>query len=392
MAKIKLTPSELIAQGAEMNGLKSQYENLFLSVEGILQAVNQNWSANLSNNFSGKLKAAQDSFAGITVMLQNGAQAAVNSAGSFESLDSQLASMMMGQNEEDSALAETSEKKDQGDIYDVTDWIKGMLGTSGKILEKDEYGYAGATLGYITALTKAMGKAVEGEADIQDYLKIMDKGFGVTGKLLDSDRLGILSSLSGLLAEGKEIPTEEGIGKTLSGLDGVIEEAGNLSFDVGDCLGLKKAGLAGTAEAQKALTGIVTAFTMGTHLVGDVISYSEDGNLSAQDIADTLIDTGAAGGTSLVKGLTFGLLDIDAEGAVQTYKDNAEAVSDFLYDTGIPLEAQCVLGVVSAPVTFAVSTVEIAAETVEKPLRVLESGVNWAAEKVTSGVLKYIEE
>lgn len=96
MGKIELTPSELLNQSAEMNSLAGQYESLFSGVSSILNDVNANWSANLANNFGGKMKTAQSSFSNVTSMLKNGAEAARTSAENFQSIDSQLAKASEG--------------------------------------------------------------------------------------------------------------------------------------------------------------------------------------------------------------------------------------------------------------------------------------------------------
>ena len=78
--KIQLTPSELISQSSEMSALQGEYEALFGRVHSTLRSVNDSWSANLSNNFSGKISSAQKSFANMTTLLGQGASVAANSA------------------------------------------------------------------------------------------------------------------------------------------------------------------------------------------------------------------------------------------------------------------------------------------------------------------------
>lgn len=94
MAKISLDPQELKNQAFQMTSLGAEYETLFSGVNSILTNVNHNWSQNLSNNFSGKISAAQRSFSQVTEMLKFGADAANSSAESFESIDVQLSKFM----------------------------------------------------------------------------------------------------------------------------------------------------------------------------------------------------------------------------------------------------------------------------------------------------------
>lgn len=88
---IKLTPEELQAQAAEMKALEKEYTSLFSNVSSELGKVNSNWSPNLSNNFTGKIRSAQNRFMYITEELNNGAKVADSCAITFRSVDSELA-------------------------------------------------------------------------------------------------------------------------------------------------------------------------------------------------------------------------------------------------------------------------------------------------------------
>lgn len=90
MAKIKLDPSILLEQSVEMETLGKEYDVLFSGVTSILNQTNNNWSANLAHNFSGKITTAQKGFAGVVDMLNYGASAAKTSAESFQSIDLQM--------------------------------------------------------------------------------------------------------------------------------------------------------------------------------------------------------------------------------------------------------------------------------------------------------------
>ena len=94
--KIQLTPAELLAQSQEMLSLQKEFESLFGQTNTLLNQVNQNWSANLANNFAGKLASAQKSFANVVAMLEQGGTLAATSAKTFESMDSLLSKVMSG--------------------------------------------------------------------------------------------------------------------------------------------------------------------------------------------------------------------------------------------------------------------------------------------------------
>lgn len=94
--KIQLTPQELLAQSQEMLSLQGDYEDLFKQSETLLNRVNENWSATLANNFSGKILSAQKSFRQISTMLGSGGNLAAESARTYESVDSLLAKNING--------------------------------------------------------------------------------------------------------------------------------------------------------------------------------------------------------------------------------------------------------------------------------------------------------
>lgn len=93
---ISLTPELLKSQAGQMESLMNQYDSLFSGVTCTLNAVNGNWSENLSNNFAAKITSAQKSFSGILDTLQYGANAASASAASFEEIDTSLSKALGG--------------------------------------------------------------------------------------------------------------------------------------------------------------------------------------------------------------------------------------------------------------------------------------------------------
>ena len=97
MAEIKLSSEELKSQAAKMISMQQQYDDFFKSTVGELNNLNGNWSSLLANNFIGKITSAQKSFSNISKMLEQGAQAANQSALTFESVDKMLAKLDLGE-------------------------------------------------------------------------------------------------------------------------------------------------------------------------------------------------------------------------------------------------------------------------------------------------------
>ena len=94
--KVQLTPAQLLAQSQEMLSLQKDYESLFQETSTLLNQINGNWSANLANNFLGKITSAQKGFGHICDMLEQGGNLAAVSANTFESMDSLLSKAMQG--------------------------------------------------------------------------------------------------------------------------------------------------------------------------------------------------------------------------------------------------------------------------------------------------------
>ncbi|MBR6526971.1 MAG: hypothetical protein IKT45_03415 [Lachnospiraceae bacterium] len=122
--KIQLTPAELLAQSQEMLSLQKEFESLFGQTNTLLTQVNQNWSANLANNFVGKLTSAQKGFANVIALLEQGGNMAATSAKTFESMDSLLSKVMNG----DSFLGTIG-----GGIAGVAGTIGGIAGVAGGV-------------------------------------------------------------------------------------------------------------------------------------------------------------------------------------------------------------------------------------------------------------------
>lgn len=83
MTDIHVDPELLAQQSAQMQSLMQNYQSLFANVSKVLNAVNTYWSPNMSNNFSGKITAAQKTFETIVSMLSHGSSAAKFASSTF---------------------------------------------------------------------------------------------------------------------------------------------------------------------------------------------------------------------------------------------------------------------------------------------------------------------
>lgn len=87
---IKIDPSLLMSQSAEMTHLTQEFDSLFSSVSSSLTRMNGQWSKNLANNFTPKILSTRGMFSSLTELLRGGAESAKTSASLFQSLDLSL--------------------------------------------------------------------------------------------------------------------------------------------------------------------------------------------------------------------------------------------------------------------------------------------------------------
>ena len=83
MTDIHVDPDLLAQQSAQMANLMQNYQSLFMNVTKVLNAVNSLWSPNMSNNFGGKITAAQKTFETVVSMLSHGSSAAKFASSTF---------------------------------------------------------------------------------------------------------------------------------------------------------------------------------------------------------------------------------------------------------------------------------------------------------------------
>lgn len=181
--RISLDPEVLLSQSQRMDSLRNQYETLFQNVSTVLENMNDNWSENLSHNFSGKLRTARSSFLKIGNLLQIGANAAKDSANTFSSLDECLArsgfnevlsSLMAGGVTSGGGAGKTFGVFDpkvlavgMGDFFDVPiqetlDKIKEIMDSFDQIKEIEEGGESQIILQYTKDIIEAAKKNGEG--------------------------------------------------------------------------------------------------------------------------------------------------------------------------------------------------------------------------------------
>lgn len=216
---------------------------------------------------------------------------------------------------------------------------------------------------YITYLTGNTGKGTDaasklakilGESDLSKELKVYSNVFGSVSLLSEFVGENWKDALTDKKLMGKVISHSEKLGQWIykDYMNGTVDQA-----------------------AKKELALYTTLMTMGVTAVSDVKSYySDDGVYDVNDYGMTLLDTGVTGGSKLIKAASFGLVDIDGKGAVDTYVNNASWVAGKIKETGAPTAVQVIATIPASAAVAVYSTGEVivdtAAETAKKVVNV----------------------
>lgn len=155
--KIQLTPSELISQSSEMSSLQGEYEALFGRVNSTLNSVNDSWSANLANNFAGKISSAQKSFSNMTALLSQGASVAAQSARTMENVDKLLSSTISNLSLDETSSNSRTNGRTAGFAESLSEDLNEDIKTTGELIDKFEEEYEKIPLWLRKNLEKVIG-------------------------------------------------------------------------------------------------------------------------------------------------------------------------------------------------------------------------------------------
>lgn len=304
MAKIRLTPEELLAQSTEMASIQAEFETLFSQVTSSLNSLNGSWSEALASNFSGKITAAQKSFSSVAEMMANGAAAARVGANTFSEPGSVLALLCGGTD----ALGTGSE---------LVSWLAKMAEQGGTVKNTD------LIIGELSKMT-----GIDASSAKEVLQKIMNGDY--EGALKIAGEKGIDWVASGMSGD---LGSDSWVGK--------LQEATGGTLGLGDLLKeFRKNQLKDTAE---------NAFNIGKEIGKEVFYGNGDPEYAAKQLGEmawnagpgAVIKTGMDAAFDVVKNLPF-VGDYYAEKGVT---DGEGAISSMIGDmtlaiTGDPEAAQ----------------------------------------------------
>lgn len=264
------------------------------------------------------------------------------------------------------------------DDSEIISWWSKVASLFGKQVNSELIGVFSGGMGLLSSWLKLTEKEYTSYTDVlKDFTGSLK---GVTGftsgvlKLLgDKKAAGEVGILSSVLGTVKELIGACGLSveEQLKNSGGLITSGASLGTTIYGFAHPKYFAAVQAFKGKAALytekvgniAAISAGFTMITRGIGDVISFSKDGDFTLSEFGQVALDTGIHGADSLVSGLTLGLVDIDTDFAAHTFQNNTNAVSQWIHDTGLPVEAQVALAFVSSPAVAVASAAEIAADT-----------------------------
>ncbi|MBQ6570353.1 MAG: hypothetical protein IJL87_08850 [Clostridia bacterium] len=267
------------------------------------------------------------------------------------------------------------------DTRNVRDKLNDILGLFSDILsfidDKADNPFAeksGGILEYFNSLVEFANNHLDGENPFANLAGLSAASVKVIGNTIKwigdegekdvSNELGIVSAFLSIFE--KFIKAGDGtVPDFLMDAGDIISSGSKLAeklYDYG--VDTSKFNFADKFERTKVLAPIISLATMATRLVGNVAQKTmDDGKYDIDDYGQTLLDTGLAGLTSLVKGFSFNLIDIDPSRATNIFNENISATTDWINskgdEVGAPLWGKVVGTVCSVPFVALWSTGEL---------------------------------
>ncbi|WP_462432699.1 hypothetical protein [Phascolarctobacterium succinatutens] len=220
----------------------------------------------------------------------------------------------------------------------------------------------------------AIEKEKEGVNNISELLSFIFNGgasvISLVEDLVDKGNVhgfGIVKTILSMLDDFLDFK-DKGIGEILQGTGGLISSTGKLAEEylkynmiqqiVNEGFSSEVAKKAAKDMVKTVGDGLITplvAFGSScTRFVGDMIEFTKDENYSIQDFARTLLDSGLSGGSSWIKSLTCGVMNVNVDQVGNYVVDACNSVNDYMEKNNWPTWAKIGGSILGAPVTFGI--------------------------------------
>lgn len=258
-------------------------------------------------------------------------------------------------------------KEEVGKTETILDLIIKLLDVVKEYLDIDiADGVLSDILGLIVI---AAEKEKEGVNNIWELLSFMFEGgtsvISLVEDLADKGNVhgfGIVKTVLSMFDDYLDFK-DKGIGEILQGAGGLIAGTGKLEeeylkYKVSEGFTSEVAKKAAKDMVKTVGDGLITplvAFGSScTRFVGDMIEFTKDGNYSIQDFARTLLDSGLSGGSSWIKSLTCGVVNVNVDQVGNYVVDACNSVHDYMEKNNWPTWAKIGGSILGAPVTFGI--------------------------------------
>lgn len=168
-------------------------------------------------------------------------------------------------------------------------------------------------------------------------------GIAGAGSLLTSEINGSVSDV--LLSVGDYAATGQALGTSIYSRMHLFDD-----------------GLSTTIKNAKGdLAGITGAFAIAGSAIGETIKNGEKGYYTWDDLSDVYLTSGLSGASALIKGATFGIVDIDVDSSKEIFHSNIREMQDAINDTDWNMPTKIAAGIGSSVYVAGKSSVQIIA-------------------------------
>lgn len=267
---------------------------------------------------------------------------------------------------------------------DFLELIKTWLDSIGDLAEIPGLGFIGSIIGVLNALIglqnigdstyldivhKLCDLAKEGTGAVEKIYELMEE---LLGEKL-GDKVSFCGIVSGFLGVGSEVAKIEDLSfvEKLQQSKELLESCGEFASSFYKAITTGEIASAVVRRWTAAIEGLSVA---GIRMVGDVVSYSEDGSLTWSEAGTAGLNGSTSGLASLVKMWSCGVLDIDSEQAIASYTERANQVGRIIGEITDNKVEQFLLSMTGgAALSFVLGTADIAKDTAATMLNKLSN-------------------
>lgn len=378
-----------------------QFQRILQALEQVSQdvsAANQrlNWDVSVSRQIRQTLGQYDESVLKISEKVQQLSSLLNRTVEKYQAVETQNGSLTQGgaaqpkSDSDDNHIDNDSQiraEKWKDFVKTLQKWFEG----SGDMGEWDSVSYIGSSLGLLYSLFELDGgedfSALDWYAALtklsKESTELIENLHKLMGDDVVGDEWGVMAGMMEAVNALSKL-SDLSIAELLRQNSDLIESGGSLAEALYALIGEKELSALDKA-GQIAIVSSIAA--MASRLVGDVMVYSKDGCFNWDDLSDTCLETGISGGATLIKGLTFGIFDIDVNGAVDIFHRNTDSLKEILWESDLPLWEKIVAVIPGSVAVASMSVGEVFWNTADELGTKIDDGLAILVD-LSGGVIK----